>query len=121
MSRDLLLKARQHFRAARTVETLRKIEVPEWGETVHYWPEMSLDERRAVYAHIRAGDERTLADMTAAALTQVLWRARDAHGMRLFKEEDAAALADTDPRVLERISAEMGFGVQATVEDVEGN
>ena len=118
--KEILLRARSHFRAARTVETLRKIEVPEWETAVHYWPEMSFEERKAVYAHIRAKD-RTFADMQACALTQVLMRARDAYGTRMFSDEDETALADTDPAVLLRIGNEMGFGTGLTVEDAEGN
>lgn len=119
--KDILLKARSHFRAARTVETLRRIVVPEWDTEVYFWPEMSVEERRAVYAHIKMGTERTFADLSAAALTQVLWRARDAHGNRLFSDADAAALADADPKVLERIGGEMGFGSGLSVEDAEKN
>ena len=121
MPSDMLLKARSHFRAARTIESLRRIEVPEWEAEVYYWPEMSLEERKAVYAHIKSAGERSFADMTAAAYTQVLMRARDAHGQRLFGDQDAAGLADVDPMVLERISAEMGFGSGMTAEDAEGN
>lgn len=120
MSKELLLRARSHFRAARTTETLRKVSVPEWDADLYFWPEMSLEERKAVYAHIRAG-ERTLADLQACALTQVLMRARDAYGTRLFSDADAAALADTDPTVLLRISNEMGLGAGLSVETAEGN
>ena len=121
MSKELLLKARTHFRAARTVETLRKIAVPEWDTEIHYWPEMSLDERRAVYAHLRMGDERTIADFVEASLAQVLARSRDANGARLFGDDDEQALRDTDPKVLQRISTEMGFGSGLSVEDAEKN
>jgi hypothetical protein len=121
MSRDLLLKARQHFRAARTVETLQKIAVPEWGFDFYYWPAMSVEERMAVRSHVKLSETRTLADMTATAVTQILKRARDPHGTLLFTDSDRAALEDTDPMVLERISGEMGYGVEVTLEDAEGN
>lgn len=117
---DILLRARNHFRASRTVETLRKISVTEWDTDVYFWPEMSVEERKAVYAHIRA-DGRTLADLQACALTQVLMRARDAFGARLFTDADMDALADTHPDVLLRISTAMGLGSGLTVEGAEGN
>ena len=116
---DILRKARATFRAARTVETLRKISVPEWETEIFYWPEMSVEERLAVYAHVKVSAERTLADVVKMALAQVQWRARDAHSNRLFTDEDEAALADTDPAVLQRISSEMASGDVGTVEDAE--
>ncbi len=121
MSRELLLKARQEFRAKRTVETLQKIAVPEWGIDLHYWPAMSVEERMAVRSHVKLSEARTLADMTATAVTQILKRARDAHGTLLFVDSDRASLEDTDPTVLERISGEMGYGADVSLEDAEKN
>lgn len=124
MSRDILLRARQHFRNARTVETLRKISVPEWGAEVYFWPEMSLDERRSVYAPMRMSDgrlEMSPAALLDASVAQVCLRSRDAHGNRLFTDSDDAALRDTDPEVLQRIASEMGWGSRASVEDAEKN
>lgn len=121
MSRELLLKARQQFRAKRTVETLQKITVPEWGFDLYYWPAMSVEERMAVRSHVKLGETRTLADITATAVTQILKRARDAHGTLLFTDGDRASLEDTDPTVLERISGDMGYGVDITIEDAEKN
>lgn len=123
MADSVLLKARQHFRNLRTVEALRKIDVPEWDSSVYYWPEMSVEERRAVYAHLKVGGSGiTAGDLTAASLAQVLARARDAHGARLFRDEDEKALADdTSADVLQRIAAEMGWSNGGTVEDAEKN
>lgn len=121
---DILLRARTHFRAARTVETLEKIEVPEWGTALHYWPEMSVEEAREVGRHLRiSGGEVVISagDMTESAVTQILFRARDEHGTRLFADNDAAALADTDPKVLQRIATQMGWVSRASVEDAEKN
>lgn len=122
--RDILLKARSHFRAARTVETLKKIAVPEWDTEVFYWPEMSVEESRAVGRHIRVSGGSasiTAGDLTEASVTQVLLRARDAYGNRLFTDADDAALADTDPAVLQRIASAMGWASRASLEDAEGN
>lgn len=122
--RDILLKARSHFRAARTVETLAKIEVPEWETTIHYWPDMSVEESREVGRHIRiAGGQAAISagDLTEASVTQILLRARDAFGNRLFTDGDATALADTDPAVLRRIASAMGWSGRESVEDAAGN
>jgi len=123
MSSDVLLKARQQFRATRTVETLRKIEVPEWddGFVLHFWPVMSVEERMAVRSHVKLGESRTLADITATAVTQIIKRARNAHGTLLFTDSDRQSLEDTDPVVLERISNEMGYGTDVTIEAAEKN
>ena len=121
MSRDLLLKAREHFRADRTVVTLQKIAVPEWGFDIYYWPVMSVEERIAVRSHVRMGEGATLGDMVPVSLTQIIKRARDPHGTRMFIDSDRAALEDTNPLVLERISAQMGYGTDITIEAAEGN
>lgn len=121
---EVLLRARKHFRAARTVETLRKIEVPEWGTDLYYWPEMSVAEKRAVFSHLRlAGGqvEIPVDGLVDAAVTQVAMRARDAYGNRLFADGDDEALRDTDPMVLQRISNEMGFGSGPSLEAAEKN
>lgn len=120
---ELLLRARSHFRAARTVETLRKIAVPEWGAEIHYWPEMSVDEKRAVFRHLKAteGLDMALDGMLGAAVTQVCRRARDQYGNRMFGDDQEDALSDTDPDVLLRISNEMGWGSRPSLEDAEKN
>lgn len=122
--REILLKARTHFRATRTVETLRKITVPEWETDIHFWPEMSVEESRAVgqHVHLRGGEMViNVGDVTDAAVTQVIFRARDAFGTRLFSEEDDAALRDTHPSVLQRIASEMGWTSSTTAEGAEKN
>ena len=121
---EILLRARKHFRAARTIETLRKVEVPEWATDLYFWPEMSVDEKRAVYGHLRlAGGQVELPvdGLLNAAVTQVLVRSRNASGERLFGDDAEAALRDTDPAVLQRISNEMGFGSQPSLEAAEKN
>jgi hypothetical protein len=123
----LLLAARTKFREARNQGTLRRIEVPQWGEgaAVYYWPEMSVDEKRQVYRHMRAipggGIGLPLDAALSAAVDQVLFRARDEFGDRLFSDEDEAAVLDTDPLVLQHISSEMGYGSKPTLEDAEKN
>lgn len=117
----ILLRARQQFRQLRTVESLKKIEVPEWDSTLHYWPVRDLEERLAVEQHIRIGGDRTFADLMRLHTAQVCHRARDELGFRLFTDEDAKALADTYPKVVERISSEMGLGDGLTLEEAEKN
>jgi hypothetical protein len=106
---DILLAARSHFRAARTVEALRKVEVPEWGATLHYWPEMDVAERRAIWAHFRPGETPTTGELLDASVMQVLLRARNEHGERLFSDMDVEALRDTHPDVLQRVANEFGW------------
>lgn len=122
---EILLRARQHARASRTVESLKKIEVPEWDCTIFYWPEMSVDEKRGVFRHMKQGSDGTVElgfdAMLAAAVDQVRFRARDELGHRLFSDEDADALADTSPDVLMRVSGEMGWGARVDPEDAEKN
>ena len=117
----ILLRARQQFRQLRTVECLRKVEVPEWDCTIYYWPVRDLTERLAVEEHIRIGADRTYADLMRLHTAQVCHRARDEQGFRLFSDEDATALADTYPKVVERVSTEMGLGDGLTLEEAEKN
>jgi hypothetical protein len=121
---EILLKARTHFRALRTVETLRKFAVPEWDCEVYYWPEMSVEERIAVYRHMKIGPDglqQTPGVMLESAIENVVNRARDAFGERLFTEADAEGLRDTDPDVLQRIANEIGWGARVSLEDAEKN
>jgi hypothetical protein len=117
----ILLRARQQFRQLRTVEGLKRIEVPEWECSIYYWPVRDLEERLAVEQHIRIGADRTFADLMRLHTAQVCYRARDEQGFRLFTDEDAKALADTAPKVVERVSSEMGLGDGLTLEEAEKN
>jgi hypothetical protein len=117
----ILLRARQKFGNARVVETLKKIEVPEWGAAVYYWPVRDMEERLAIEQHIRLGGERTMADLGRLHLAQVTYRARDEQGFRLFSDADTEALAKTAPEVLQRVSMQMGLGDGMTVEVAEKN
>jgi hypothetical protein len=118
---EILLRARQQFRNTRTVETLRKIHVAEWATDIFYWPTRDMAERIAVEEHIRINGDRTAADLRRFHLAQVVHRARDVMGERLFTDDDAAALGDTHPEVLGRISSEMGMGDGLTLEEAEKN
>lgn len=122
---EILLRARQHARASRTIETLQKIDVPEWGCSIHFWPDMSVDEKRGVFRHMRhsqdGGVELAFDAMLAAAVDQVRFRARDELGNRLFADADESAITDTAPDVLMRISGEMGWGARVSQEDAEKN
>lgn len=119
--KEILLRARQHFRASRTVETLHKIHVPEWEADIYYWPEMSVEERRGVYRNMPISGELTGAAMVSAAVDHVRLRSRNEHGDRLFSDEDESALIDTAPHVLARIAAVMGWGERTTLEGAEKN
>lgn len=122
---DILLRARQHARASRTTESLKKIDVPEWEASIYFWPEMSVEEKRAVFRHMRGngdgGVELAFDAMLSAAVDQVKFRARDELGNRLFSDNDDAALTDTAPDVLMRISVAMGWGNRPTQEEAEKN
>lgn len=118
---EFLLKARQQFRATRTAETLRKIAVPDLGMDVYFWPTRDLVERLAVEQHIKVGADRTMADLGRLHFAQVLHRARDEFGNRMFGDEQEGALADTSPTLIERISLEMGMGDGLTLEIAEKN
>jgi hypothetical protein len=117
----ILLRARQKFGVTRVVETLRKIEVPEWEATVYYWPTRDLSERLASEQFVKFGADRTMADLRRLNLANILTRARDERGERLFSDADEAALADTHQDVIARISGEMGFGDGLALEEAEKN
>jgi len=119
----ILLAARSKFRESREQGTLQKIEVPEWDCAVYYWPEMSVNERRGVFKHLRGSSEGMLSadSLISAAIAQVLLRARDEFGVLLFGESDEAAVLDTDPNVLQRIANAMGFGSGPSLEGAEKN
>jgi hypothetical protein len=122
--REILLRARSHFRAARVLESLRPVAVPEWDTTLYFWPEMSVEERRAVFGHLRLEGGEIVATPGAlleAAVSMVCLRARDQFGQRLFSDADVDALRDTSPDVLQRIANEMGWGSRPTLEDAEKN
>jgi hypothetical protein len=117
----ILLRARQKFGNARVVETLKKIDVPEWEAEVYFWPIRDMDERLAIEQHIRINGDRTLADLGRFHLAQVTFRARDEQGFRLFNDAQAEALAKTHPEVIQRISVAMGMGDGMTLEVAEKN
>jgi hypothetical protein len=118
---DILLRARQQFRDTRVVETLRKIAVPEWGTDVYYWGVRDLSERLATEQFIKFGQDRTMADLRRLHNANVIARARDERGERLWSDADAEALADTQQAVIERVSLEMGLGDGLTIEAAEKN
>lgn len=122
--KDVLTRARAHFRPSRDVSRLRAIAVPEWDTTLHYFPEMSLEEAREVGRHIKLEGGQAVINggsLVEAAVTQVLYRARDEFGDRLFDDSDEKALTDTDPEVLKRIASQMGWVSSPTVEEAEKN
>jgi hypothetical protein len=121
---EMLLRGRTQFRSLRTVETLRKIDVPEFGGEVHYWPEMSVDEKRAIFACLRmvGGDiETTPGNLLEASIVQVCRRSRDAFGDRLFSDDQEEDIRDLHPDVIQRIANEMGWGGRTTIEEAEKN
>lgn len=119
---DILLAARQHFGALRTVETLRRIKVPEWNDAeLCYWPEMDVTEKCAIFGAFRGLRPDSAAQLLDAAVLHVLLRSRNAFGDRLFMDEHEAAIRATHPDVLLRIANEMGWGRQRSLEDHEKN
>lgn len=114
--------AKAQFKERRSQEALREIPVPEWGISVHYWPEMTLAERRDIFLLAKQDGERTTLDLEAIAMTLIV-RARDASGVRLFNKAERIELMNQyDPEVMTRIVAEMNGGtVSPTVEDAEKN
>ena len=130
---ELLLRARQQFRDTRTVNTLKSIDVPEWGTKVYYWEHMSVDEARAVghYMELRRPDgdgaddtmemHLTLGHILQCSMANLIHRGRDEGGTLLFNDAHAAALrSDVDEAVIKRIGTEMGF-TRPTLEDAEKN
>jgi hypothetical protein len=124
-SKEILLRARSHFRAFRTVETLQKIHVPEWDLDVYYWPKMSVEEAREVRRFMRmapGGEGLSAGALIEASVAQVVYRARDQSGVRIFSDADAEPLStDTDSDVIRRIALEMGFSSGESLEDAEKN
>jgi hypothetical protein len=117
----ILLRARQQLCDARTVEKLRKVHVPEWETDIFYWPTRDLPERLAVEQYIKFGTDRTMADLRSLHIANVVARARDEMGNRLFSDEDADALGKTPQTVVEQISVQIGLGDGLTVEVAEKN
>lgn len=118
---EILLAARTHSRAARTVESLRRIAVPEWGDAeLYFWPKMDVTEKREVFRHFSGMGRAHPSELIESAISQVLIRSRDAFGNRLFADDQEAALRDVDPDVLMRVAGEMGWSA-ASVEDAEKN
>jgi hypothetical protein len=121
----ILLRARQHAGASRVTETLKKIEVPEWGTEIYFWPEMSVEEKRGVFRHMKSNGQGGIAlamdALIDAAVAQVCLRARNSQGIRLFSDGDESAIAQTHPDVLTEISNQMGWGSRPTMEDAEKN
>lgn len=119
----ILTHARQQFRDQRTVETLRKLEVPEWNNTtIYYWRARDVTERLAIDKHIVISGDRTVAQMVEFYAATVCQRARDERGNRLFSDSDEDGIRDTDPQVLQKIALAMGLGGDSpSVEEAEKN
>jgi hypothetical protein len=112
--------AKARFAERRKPETLVSIKVPEWDTTIHYWPEMTLAERREIFLLAKQDGENTILDLEAMAVT-IIVRARDSSGRRLFTNAEKRELMNEyDPEVIGRIVAEMNNGT-LTIEDAEKN
>ncbi len=89
--------ATAHFQARMTGE-LRQIEVPEWQTTLYHRPSWSLKQQAPVSKlNAQGRGEEALAQ-------QLIIRALDADGNRLFKQADMTELMNkTDPDIITRI------------------
>ena len=84
--------------------------MPEWGITVHFWPDMTLAERREIFLLAKQDGDKTILDLEAIAVTLIV-RARDSSGMKLFNKAERLELMNNyDPDVMTRIVAEMNDG-----------
>jgi hypothetical protein len=109
------VQAKQHFANRRSPEMLREIPVKEWGISVYYWPAISNAEDRAIKLGFQPGSKiegdgvRAIrVDAIGGHVTELIARARDQHGRRLFADgEFDDVLNHYDPAVIERIVTEM--------------
>jgi hypothetical protein len=100
-------QAKASFAERRTVENLQPIPVPEWNVTVYYWPDMTLSERREIFALVKQQDGATVLDMEAMAITLIV-RARDKDGKKMFhKAEKVELMNEYDPDVIARVVSAM--------------
>lgn len=105
--------AKAQFKERRSPENLKQIPVPEWGITVHFWPDMTLAERREIFLLAKQDGDKTILDLEAIAVTLIV-RARDSSGMKLFNKAERLELMNNyDPDVMTRIVAEMNDGTVA--------
>ena len=114
MSDDWKLKAAQHFLNKRSPECLRQIPVPEWDRSIHYYPVRSIEEDRAIkiaqqHGMKIGGDEHSFRiDQDGALVTELIARARDQHGLRLFTDNEFEWITkNLDLDVVARVVTEM--------------
>jgi len=113
-------QAKAQFKARRTPDTLEEIAVPEWGVSVWYWPDMTLQERREIYLLAKQEDGHTVLDLEAMAVSLIV-RARDSSGKKLFSmPEKRELMTEYDPDVISRVVGQMSTAAE-TVEDAEKN
>jgi hypothetical protein len=113
-------RAKESFKARRSPDTLVEIPVPEWGISVWYWPDMTLQERREIYLLAKQEDGQTILDLEAMAVSLIV-RARDSAGKKLFAmPEKRELMTEYDPDVISRVVGSMASG-GLTVEDAEKN
>jgi len=88
----------------RTRARMRKIEVPEWGITIHYRPPNIAQRINLEKALKERGDH-------AAAVEAVLLLALDEQGRRIFSDGHRAELMhEADPDVIVRVAGELMQG-----------
>jgi len=113
-------RAKESFKARRSPDTLVEIPVAEWGISVFYWPDMTLQERRDIYLLAKQEDGHTILDLEAMAVSLIV-RARDSSGKKLFAmPEKRELMTEYDPDVISRVVGSMNTG-GLTVEDAEKN
>ena len=97
----ILAKAKEHFNSQLSGE-LKSLEVPEWGSTIYYKP-MNIVQRDKIMKHALNNE------LGAAAVEAVILRSLKEDGSRVFKDADKVDLTrQVDPKVVDRIFAEMG-------------
>ncbi len=111
-----LERAKSHFQAQLNGE-MDYIDVPEWGEPNKplrvYWRPMTLKDQGDILAFHNEGK------VAEALCTQLVVRARNEDGSRMFKKTEMYTLMnDVDPDIIARIAQAMGEKDDAIDEDV---
>jgi hypothetical protein len=119
-------QAKSQFAERRKPETLIAIRVPQWDCpkegpcVIYYWPDMTLAERREIFAYVKQKGEEITYDMEAMAI-MLLVRARKKDGSRFFnKVERLELMNEYNPDDLTEIVSAMGTLVPS-IEDAEKN
>lgn len=104
----------QEFKSKRELE---KLEVPEWGGDLYYYPTVSVKEKKEILKFSQADGSWDLEGLVYGLIE----RARDQDGKRIFKKVDRLELlTSVDAHILERVFLEMRLDTPS-LEDAEKN